>query len=228
MKIIQQKRLLMKTILLFYFVATYISGRVEGQGVITSLNNPNEFNPTATLITFAGLNPVTEPTNVAGVRLILQNGQGPDVAFDPSPIREFGPSEQTIIQNIASGFSDLNIYFPSPTFQLGFEMRTWPSENIILTFYSLDSVIDTLTVPTRTTTSDSLSPLLFYGFQSSTTFDHLLIAVRGPNSDFLEIDNLRFTAVPEPGVMLLAVAGLVLWFLPKHCRHRRLTSREAV
>jgi len=181
-----------------------ISNRVEG--TITGIN-PNEFAPNSILITFAGLQPFAEPTNFAGVGFILQNGNGPDVAWDPGPVREFGPSERTIIQNIASGFSDLNIYFPGKISDFGFDMRTWPSENINLSFYSSGSLLQTLTIPTRTTTSDPLSPLLFYGFQSSTAFDHLLVAVRGPNENFLELDNLIFTPAPESGVIALATLG---------------------
>ena len=180
----------------------------HADGAIIAIN-PLDFGPNATLITFAGLKPFAEPTNVAGVGLILQNGQGPDVAFDPGPVREFGPSEGTIIQNIASGFSDLNIYFPGKITDFGFDLRTWPSENINLTFYSSGSLLQTLTIPTRTTTSDPLSPQLFYGFESSTEFDHLLIAARGPSSNFLELDNLIFTPAPEPGAITLATLGCI-------------------
>ncbi len=183
-----------------------ISNHVEG--AIFAIN-PTDFGPNATLITFAGLKPFAEPTNVSGVGLILQNGQGPDVAFDPGPVREFGPSEGTIIQNIASGFSDLNVYFPGKISDFGFDLRTWPSENINLSFYSSGSLLQTLVIPTRTTTSDPLSPQLFYGFQSSTAFDHLLIAARGPNENFLEMDNLIFAPAPEPGAIALATLGCV-------------------
>jgi hypothetical protein len=199
----------LKSSLLIFCLAVQSLGHVEG--AITRRNSPSEFAPAATLITFAGLAPTGQPTNVAGVGLILQNGRGPDVALDPSRVREFGPSEGTIIQNIASGFSDLNIYLPRPVFQCGFELRTWPSESITLSFYSSASLLDTLTVPTRTTDTGPSAPLLFYGFESSTTFDHLLIAVRGPSSNFLELDNLRFATVPEPDTLPLVGVGLALY-----------------
>ena len=211
MKTFRQRSGLRIPVGLLCLVAAHCLNRAEAS--IVSIGNPGGFPASASLITFEGLQPFAQPTNWAGVGFKLQNGQGPDVAWDPSPVREFGPQEKTIIQNIASGFSDLHIYFPGPVSEVGFEMRTWPNENINLSLYSSGSLLESLVIPTRTTTSDSLSPLLFYGFQSSTAFDQVFIAVRGPNNNFFELDNLRFAAVPEPSAaaLLLSAAAAVLW-----------------
>jgi hypothetical protein len=81
--------------------------------------SPAGLDPSATVITFAGLPVFSHPTSVDGVGFVLANGSGPDVAFDPAPLRQFGPDEGTIIQNIVSGFLDLNINFPRQIQQLG-------------------------------------------------------------------------------------------------------------
>ncbi len=167
-------------------------------GPISTLDNPDELAPFANLITFQGQAVFSQPTSVGGVGLVLSNGKGPDVAFDPSPPREFGPAEGTIIQNIASSFIPLNMNFAGPINQLGFEMRTLAFETITLTFTSSGNTVQTLSFATRDTTSDPNSELYFYGFQSTVPFDHVLLNVSGPQEGFFEIDNLRFDlAVPE-------------------------------
>lgn len=187
---------------------------------ITPLSNPNSFFPGSTLITFEGLQPFARPTNWAGVGFITLDGRGPDVTFDPSPPREFGPDEETTIQNIASGRLGMNMYLPSPMFQLGFEMRTQASQNINLTFFAAGSAIETVTFPTRTIVSSGYSEFYFYAFQSSTPFDRVLVNVTGSDG-FFEIDNLRFATIPEPGTLALAACGLVLW---RSAKQRRRVS----
>src|SRR5262245_34951560 len=106
---------------------------------LTPLNNPGSFIPGATLITFEGLQPFARPTNWAGVGFVTRDGRGPDVTFDPAPLREFGPDEKTTIQNLDSGRLAMNMYLPGLMFQFGFEMRTAASENISLTFFASGS-----------------------------------------------------------------------------------------
>ena len=179
--------------------------------------------PTATLITFAGLPVFSQPTSVDGVGFVLANGSGPDVAFDPTPLRQFGPAEGTIIQNIVSGFLGLNIYFPGQVDQLGFDMRTFASETINLTFTSKGNTVEFISLPTQNLTSTPDSPLLFYGFQSTVPFDHVLLDVTGPTSGFFEIDNLAFSSAPDATKTwpLLGI-GLALVLLAKR------ESRSAV
>jgi hypothetical protein len=195
----------------FLIMATAVN---LGANPVTPLS-PDDLNPGAKLITFAGLPVFSQPTTVDGVGFVLSDGSGADVAFDPMPLREFGPSEGTIIQNIVSGFLPLNLNFPDEINQLGFDMRTWPSATVNLTFTSHGVPIDFLSLPTHTTTSDPLSPLLFYGFQSSTPFDHVLLDVSGLNG-FFEIDNVAFNSVPDTtDTWLLLGMGLMLVLVPR-------------
>jgi hypothetical protein len=181
---------------------------------ITPLSSPSSFFPGAILITFEGLQPLTRATSWAGVGFMTLDGRGPDVGFDPDPPREFGPDEQTTIQNILSGRLAMNMYLPRAMVQLGFEMRTQASQNINLTFFAAGSTIQTVTFPTRTPVSSGDSEFYFYAFQSSVPFDRVLVNVTGTDG-FFEIDNLRFAPVPEPSVLGLAACGLSAWAMAR-------------
>ena len=181
---------------------------------ITPLS-PGDLDPGATVITFAGLPVFSQPTSVGGVGFVLANGAGPDVAFDPSPPRQFGPSEGTIIQNIVSGFLSMNMNFPSQLHQLGFDLRTFPAVTLNLTFTSHGTTVESLSLPTQNTSSSPNSTLYFYGFQSTVPFDHVLLGVSGPSASFFEMDNVAFSPVPDastswallaPAVTLLVLA----------------------
>jgi hypothetical protein len=191
------------------FSALMLAAAVQLNAIpITSLS-PTDLDPGARLITFAGLPAVSQPTSVGGVGFVLANGAGPDVAFDPNPVRQFGPAEGTFIQNLMSGFLDLNMNFPSPIYQLGFDMRTWPGQVVNLTFSSHGNTLQSLSLPTLTTTSTPTSPLLFYGFQSTVPFDHVLLDISGPSSSFFMIDNVAFTPVPDAAATWPLLAGAV-------------------
>lgn len=156
----------------------------------------------------------------------MSNGQGPDVDYDPSPLREFGPAEGTAIQNIASGELDMTLSFPSPILELGFEMRTFTNVAISLTFFSGNETLQTLSVPTRTLPGGPLE-LYFYGFESDTPFDRVLVGIEGSAryNDYFEMDNLQF-GVPEPSAPALLMLGVALKVLtrshrPSHFRALR-------
>ncbi len=134
---------------------------VSNGAQITPLSNPSAFYPGATLLTFEGLQPFARPTSWAGVGFVTLDGKGPDVGFDPDPPREFGPDEQTSIQNILSGRLAMNMYLPSPMVQLGFEMRTQASQNINLTLFAGNSTIQNRHIPDKNSCIQGRLPVLF-------------------------------------------------------------------
>jgi hypothetical protein len=188
---------------------------------VLPVTSPSQFGPT-TLITFAGLAPFAEPTNVDGVGFLMSNGQGPDAAYNPSPPREYGPAEGTTIQNIASGGLNMTISFTNPISEIGFELRTYASVNINLTFFSSGNLLQTVSFPTRTLVTSPDSEFYFYGVASDTSFSQLLLAVQTESAsslDSFEMDNLEF-GVPEPGGPILFLLGALLAVLTRSRRHR--------
>lgn len=204
---------------MFFLVAAVASLSANPITTIT----PDQIAPDATIITFAGLAVFSQPTSVDGVGFVLSNGSGPDVAYDPDRSRDFGPAEGTIIQNIVSGRIPLNMNFAGQINQLGFDMRTFAGETVNLTFTSGGHTIESLSMPTLTTGTVLDAPLSFYGFQSTIPFDHLLVNVTGPNSGFMEIDNVAFANVPQTikTLPLLALGFVVLLFARQQTARRQ-------
>lgn len=177
------------------FLVIAIAANLSADPITTI--TPDQVAPNATVITFAGLAVFSQPTSVGGVGFVLSNGSGPDVAYDPDRTREFGPAEGTVIQNIESGRIPLNMNFPGQINQLGFDMRTLAGEAVTLTFTSGGKTVESLSMPTLTTGTVLDAPLSFYGFQSTVPFDHVFVDINGPNSGFMEIDNVAFANVPD-------------------------------
>jgi len=211
MKSISRPLRLRKYILLPSLLVLGLVSNSRGASTVVPLSSPSDFGPGVRLITFAGVPVFSHPTVVNGVGFQMENGLGPDVSSVSSTDRprEYGPGEATFINNVTSTL-DLNIYFPGPMSQIGFELQTWPSGTIDLTFLSGNSVIETLSIPSRSTGHLATSPFYFYGFQSSTGVDHLLLGVRDavPYDWLFNLDNLSFVPVPEPGVITIGLAGI--------------------
>jgi hypothetical protein len=50
--------------------------------------------------------------------------------------------------------------------------------------------------------------LYFYGFQTTDTFDEIILDVQENTNGFFELDNLRYET-PEPSTLLLLGSGLI-------------------
>lgn len=188
-------------------------------------HNPSLFGGTESIVTFEeGSLPVSGPfTSVGGVGFLLldtdtnnSTGFGPTIANDGAGVfaREFGPSSGRFLNMISvqtgDFFNDLRITLPTMVRAIAMEIRSGQPGNDMrdLTFelYAGTAAITTLATPIRGQTD-----FLFYGIESDTAFDTLVIRQR-PDARF-GIDNLRYgdpgtQPVPEPGALALLLAGL--------------------
>jgi PEP-CTERM motif len=170
------------------------------------LTNPNQFSGQETLLTFEGVQPFQIVTSFGGVgfQYVGQPGVGIEGAFDPSPHREFGPQEGTILNQFKSGTQGVQMTFASEINRAAFELRTFPNVDGVLSIDLLDAgaPVQSFTIDNRNT-----SDYLFYGFESNLPFDEVIL--RGPGDGRFGLDNLRFelAPVPEPGTLTLLGLG---------------------
>jgi hypothetical protein len=172
------------------------------------LTNPNQFSGNETLLTFEGVQPFQNVTSYGGVGFQYVGqpaGSGLQGAFDPSPHREFGPQEGTILNQFMFNTTGVAMTFSSEINRLAFELRTFPNSGGELSIDLLDhgTLVDSLAIPNRGT-----AEYLFYGFESTALFDEIIL--RGPGDGRFGLDNLRFEdapAAPEPGTMALIAVG---------------------
>jgi hypothetical protein len=175
---------------------------------IILLTNPDQFSGNETLLTFEGVQPFENVTSYGGVgfqTLGLPPGTGVEGAFDPTPHREFGPQEGTILNQFRFGTLGVQMTLPSAENRLAFELRTFPNAGgeLSIDLFSAGTSVGSFTIANRGT-----SDYLFYGFQSTTSFDEVIL--RGPGDGRFGLDNLRFEnapAVPEPASLTLASLG---------------------
>jgi hypothetical protein len=197
----------------FLVLGAALAWPTAAQADIMLLLNPNQFSGNETLLTFEGVQPFENVTSFGGVGFQYVGqpaGSGLQGAFDPTPRREFGPQEGTILNQFEFGTQGVRLTFPSAINRAAFELRTFPNSGgeLSIDLFAAGAAVESFTIPNRDT-----SDYLFYGFESSTPFDTLIL--RGPGDGRFGLDNLRFEnaalAVPEPAALtLLGVAGMAL------------------
>jgi hypothetical protein len=170
------------------------------------LTNPNQFSGQETLLTFEGVQPfqIVHTYGGVGFQYVGQPGVGIEGAFDPTPHREFGPQEGTILNQFKSGTQGIQMTFASDINRAAFELRTFPNVDgdLSIDLFEAGTRVGSFTIENRNT-----SDYLFYGFESSLPFDELIL--RGPGDGRFGLDNLRFelASVPEPGTLTLLGLG---------------------
>jgi hypothetical protein len=193
---------------------------------IVQLANPNQFTSNATLLTFQGVNAFQNVTSFGGVgfqTLGVGPGVGISGAMDPTPPREFGPSERTILNQYLFGTQGIQLTLPAAESRLAFEAWTFPNAGgkLSIQLFAGGNSVGSILLDNRETAQNiSAAKYLFYGIQSSDPFDRVIL--RGPGDGRISLDNLRFENVstsvapptsfapvsnPEPSTMSLFAVG---------------------
>jgi hypothetical protein len=201
------------------FAATLSGVARPAEAQITLFRNPGAFGAGDPLLTFLGVRPFENVTRFGDVgfrTLGLPVGTGIEGAFDPTPRREFGPSEGTILNQYRVETEGLEITLPWSTTRFAFEIEL-PSSAVgdfAFDLFNGSSMVERFTLPGRTG-----ADYLFYGFGSERAFDRVIFRASGDGR--FAMDNLRFAAVPEPAAVHLVWLGILLLTGARRLRPRR-------
>lgn len=142
----------------------------------------------------------------------------PQVGFDPSPPREFGPggnNGKTIIQDLQG--QGLEITLPGLINQFGAEFLAVTPGDFTFTLLSGGQQVDLVSIP-----AGQIGQIYnFHAFEDSSFFDHVIIRGPGVFDGRVVMDNLHFA--PEPDTSALIGIGIAGLFLASWHR-RRITA----
>jgi hypothetical protein len=190
-------------------IAILLTGApISGRAQITILSNPGAFAPSDVRLTFAGVSAFENVTTHGGVgfrTLGFPPGTGIEGASDPTPLREFGSPEGTILNQFRFGTAGVEFTVPWQISRFSFELYVFPNVGGVLQFdlFAGSGNVASFSVPSRGT-----ADYLFYGFSSSVAFDRVVL--RGPGDGRFGLDNLMFGPVPEPAPGVMLSVGLLL------------------
>lgn len=197
--------------LIFFGLSLGLVGSAEASFIL--LTNPGQFSGRESLLTFEGIQPFQNVTTYHGVgfqQVGAPPGTGLEGAFDPSPPREFGPPEGTIIQTLLGALPttraarDAQITFPGPINRLAFELETVTPGDILISLFSSGVQVELFAIPAR-----GPGAYFFYGFETTELFDQAVLRGPGDSDRRIVMDNLRFEAgVPAPSTFLLLGSGM--------------------
>jgi hypothetical protein len=196
------------------------------------LDNPNQFSGNEPVVTFQGINAfeIITPAKALGVDFrYAGTGGGIQAAFDPTPPREFGPQEGTILNQFMFGTAGIQITFPQAVNRVGFELFSNPNLGGVLGLSLFDGTtqVESFTIANRATSPALAQSYLFYGFQTTESFDRVVLV--GPGDGRFSLDNVRFeqagaTAVPEPSSLALFGVGAIALGIWRWRRKRGATE----
>lgn len=180
------------------------------RAAVITLNNFGDMPAGATQLTFAGLVDGSSVTSHGGVTFSTTLGGVTASTFyvdGTSPWgNRTGPAESTSIINPYDGSKHVpvTITFGSPITHIGFDASNNPTDAMNLTLF-----LDGTPVGSQSYADPGTNAWTFYGVQSTSAFNSILIDPEDDANGFVILDNLTFAAVPVPPAILLFGSGLL-------------------
>jgi hypothetical protein len=199
------------------FLAVFVTVFAGGlRAQVTSLFNTSGFTGAATVINFNALTTdrtvITNQFSGQGVTFsgttLYASTNSADLAFFPSN----GGGVIASTWNGTSPTTPFVINFTTTQAQAGFYLEIWGQDTVNITTKLNGNVNGTVSyINPNAAANSSFLTAVFFGVKDTVGFNSLSITVTGSlNNQFLAIDDLRFQAIPEPGVTALLASGLGL------------------
>jgi len=194
-----------------------------GLGSILLLASPVSAAPVAVgLGSFSGSATVIDFNGIPNQTVIANQYSGSGITFGATPLfANSFPSTASLLAGsggfVASNFvspssppcpgscfGSITIDLASTALRIGFQTYT-ADPQLTLTVFAGDPLVPTGSLVVTTGTTDT-----FVGIEDTAGIDRLVLTGKGPFTDTIVIDNLRFDPIPEPSTGLLLAAGLLV------------------